>query len=177
MSLPHPSSFSDQVLISSRDVGQACHEIWGAGPKCSPYNSYLTGVFPFWAGLGPGEVQQQGLSGRQEPLLCTKALGHNSAVPRTRALPRGARRCYPPVQVVLETFSFAVNSRGSLRTEIRPAPGPGLAAGSVPSALLGCPWAAPTPIPLGVSLMGFGVSLMGFVLKGRFCVRNAFSVL
>lgn len=52
----------------------------------------------------------------------------------------------PPVQVAFETFcSFAVNSRGSLRTEIRP--GPGLAAGSIPSARPGCPWARPAPVP------------------------------
>lgn len=69
----------------------------------------------------------------------------NPAVPRTRALPRGARRCHPPVQVALETFcSSAVNSRGSLRTEIRPAPGPGLAASPLPARAVpglspGCP--------------------------------------
>lgn len=80
---------------------------------------HLTGALPFWAGLGPGEVQQHRMSGRKEPLQCKKALGHDPAVPRHRALPREARRRYPHVQVAFETFcSFAVNSRGSLRTEI-----------------------------------------------------------
>lgn len=125
MFLTHLSRFSGQVLISSRDVGQACHEIWGAGPKYSPYKIHLTGALPFWAGLEPGEVQQRD---------CQEGKSHFSQRlwdmiqqgPGAEHCLGGARRHYPHVQMAFETFcSFAVNSRGSLRTEISARTWPG----------------------------------------------------